>query len=222
MRLMAMLKHSTTALLTIFIIGMVFADDVIDASVPDEETLKLLMAGEVVVENARTDESGGAVRVQALVHAPWQDVWEFIADCDSVFRYVDGIRDCELLDTRYEGQADISRIRQAVKKSWMTPLMEYIIEVRREAPSRVDFHLIEGDLKTMEGGWRFTETGEGLLVTHEIRVQPSFPVPRWLVRRSMRKDIPDMLACLRGLVDGSGDRDKNEDIKRCPKNRRDD
>ncbi|NNE06494.1 MAG: hypothetical protein HKO64_12705 [Xanthomonadales bacterium] len=214
-------------LFSLFLLGLAWAlpgaaDDSVPAAVDDEATLERLKRGEIVVENARTDESGGAVRVQALLHAQWQEVWEFIADCESVFRYVDGMRQCELLDTRIEGQADVSRIHQAVKKSWLTPLMEYTIEVRREPPSRVDFKLLEGDLKSMEGGWRFVETGDGLLVTHEIRVRPSFPVPRWLVRRSMRKDIPDMLACLRGLVDGSGPQARNEDLARCPKVRRKD
>lgn len=194
------------------------ADDRIDSTASDPEIHARLLKGEVIVENARTDESGGAVRVQALVESDWQTVWTFIANCDSVFRYVDGVRDCELLDTRFEDNADISRIRQTVDKGWMAPRMTYIIEVRREPPQRVDFHLLEGDLESMEGGWRFVQSSDGLLITHEIRVKPSFPVPRWLVRRSMRKDIPDMLACLRGLVGGSMEGQEKQDTKRCPDN----
>ena len=165
------------------------SDDPINGAPSDETVLERLRDGEVVVENARTDESGGAVRVQVLMHAARQDVWDYIANCDHVYRYVDGLRKCELLDTEVQGDVDISKIEQTLKKSWLTPKMDYIIQVRRQPPSRVDFELVSGDMDTMEGGWRFVDTADGLLVTHEIRVRPSLPVPRWLVRRSMRKAI---------------------------------
>ena len=58
---------------------------------------------------------------------------------------------------------------------------------------------------------------KGVIVIHEIRVQPRIPVPRWLVRRSLRKDLPDMLACIRGLAKASGDdRRIADDLNRCP------
>ena len=74
-------------------------------------------------------------------------------------------------------------------------------------------------MRSMEGGWRFEQLpgSDGLVVTHQIRVRPSFPVPRWLLRKSMRSDVPDMLACLRGLTDGSGGLSRDDDLKRCPK-----
>ena len=79
-----------------------------------------------------------------------------------------------------------------------------------------------GDLKSMEGGWRFQggENEDGIVVTHEIRVRPKLPVPRWLLRRSMRKDVPDMLACLRGLTNGSGLLSREKDLGRCPRQKK--
>lgn len=201
------------------------ADDLvgrIDGSVSGPQDLQRLQQGEVLVHNARTDEAGGSVRVQVLMRTDVMTVWDFIADCERVFRYVDGLRDCEVLNIRHEPGADITTLRQSVKKSWVVPKMDYVISVRRESPGRVDFSLVEGEMRNMEGGWRFEELpGDGgLVVTHQIRVRPSIPVPRWLLRRSMRKDVPDMLACLRGLVDGSGDFSREEDLDRCPKQRK--
>ena len=38
-----------------------------------------------------------------------------------------------------------------------------------------------------------------------------------LVRRSLRKDLPDMLACIRGLANASVDKHRIvTDLKRCP------
>ena len=194
-------------------------DDPIDGTVSSAEAMARLRKGEILVEDARIGEPGGAARVQTLMHSDLQELWGFIASCDSVFKYVKGLRECELLNEEYGTNSDTTRLRQVVKKSWVIPAIDYIIEVRRQPPDRIDFKMIEGNLKALEGGWRFNvlPDEQGIVVTHEVRVQPDFPAPRWLIRRSMRKDVPDMLACLRGLTDGSGDFPRSEDLKRCPK-----
>jgi hypothetical protein len=63
--------------------------------------------------------------------------------------------------------------------------------------------LVEGNLKAMEGSWDFIVMPQGVVVSHEIRVQPAVPAPRFVVRRLMRKGMPEMLACIRGLAGGS-------------------
>jgi ribosome-associated toxin RatA of RatAB toxin-antitoxin module len=196
--------------------------DPVDGSVSSAQGMERLVRGEVLVENVRTDEAGGSVRVQALLHSDLGEIWAYVASCESVFEYVEGLRDCELLKVVEGYGSDTTILRQVVKKSWIIPKIEYTMEVRRQPPGRIDFKLIEGDLKVMEGGWRFNSLPgqEGTVVTHEIRVQPAFPVPRWLIRRSMGKDIPDMLACLRGLTDGSGNHSRDDDLWRCPKQRK--
>ncbi len=197
-------------------------DDPIDGSVSGTEAMARLRNGEILVENIRTGEPGGAARVQALMHSDLQELWGYIASCDSVFKYVKGLRQCELLGVEHGLNSDTTKLRQVVKKSWVIPGIDYIIEVRRQPPNRIDFKLIEGNLKALEGGWRFNvlPDEQGIVVTHEVRVQPDFPAPRWLIRRSMRKDVPDMLACLRGLTHGSGDFPRSEDLKRCPRKQR--
>lgn len=187
-----------------------------------DEAMERLRAGEILVENARTDESGGSVRVQALMHGNLNEFWAYIASCESVFSYVDGMRACELISVEKGEGMDTTTLSQSVKKSWIVPRIDYTMEVQRYPMEKIDFRLLEGDLKEMDGGWQFEVLpGErGIIVTHEIHVRPSFPVPRWLIRRSMRKDIPDMLACLRGLTGGSGSFPVEQDLKRCPKKKK--
>ena len=192
--------------------------DEIDGTVSSAEAMERLRKGEILVENTRTEKSGGSVRVQALFQGDVKKVWEYIASCDSVYLYVDGVTDCEVLKVEREPGSDTTLLRQRLKKSWLVPTMEYTISVHRRPPDRVDFKLVEGDLKEMVGGWRFLplENEPRFIITHEIRVSPSFPSPRWLIRRSMRKDVPDMLACLRGLTDASGAFSNSKDLDRCP------
>lgn len=199
--------------------GIAQIPDAIDGQVSGREVMARLLKGEIIVENVRLDDSGGSVRVQAYMPGEVQNLWDYIASCVSVFEYVDGLEACELVSVRKEQEADVSIVHQVVDKSWLIPKIDYTIEVRRQPLSKVDFRLVEGDLKAMEGGWRFVSAndGAGIVVTHEIRVQPSFPVPRWLVRRSMRKDIPDMMACLRGLTGDPTLAGRDSDLARCPR-----
>lgn len=192
--------------------------DLIESGVSSAEAMANLRTGAILIENVNTSESGGSVRVQALVNGDMNRLWSFLASCDSLYFYVEGLKSCEVRSVEHTDSADTTRLAQSVKKSWIIPRMDYIIDVRRQPMTRVDFELVEGDLKAMNGGWRFLplEDEDRFIVTHEIRVRPSFPVPRWLIRRSMRKDLPDMLACLRGLVDGSIQVDRLDDLQRCP------
>ena len=70
----------------------------------------------------------------------------------------------------------------------------------------------------MEGQWVFEPApGGGLVVSHDIRIRSKFPAPRWLVRRVLKNDLPDMLACVRGLARGSGNEQLlAHDLARCP------
>lgn len=167
------------------------------------DAIQALRGGEALVEYTQTEESGGAARVAVLMQAPAEDLWAILLSCERSYEYVDGLRACEVL----EGDLERALVRQSVKKHWLLPQLDYVIEFRRQPYAAIDFHKVEGDLKLLEGSWRFTELpgSTGLLVTHEIRVQPSFPVPRWLVRRSIARDVPDMLFCLRALAGGSFD-----------------
>jgi len=193
-------------------------EDPIDGSVPDVAAMERLRAGEVLLENVGTDDSGGSVRAQILVHGDAEKLWHFFASCDSTYLYVRGLRSCRVLSVKYETDSDTTLLQQSIKKSWLTPKIDYVISVRRQPPEKVDFQLVEGNLKTMDGGWRFIEieNEQGFVLTHEIRLRLSYPAPRWLIRRTMYKDVPDMMACLRGLVDGSGKLSRDSDLSRCP------
>lgn len=191
------------------------------AEPPDAAAWQRLRQGEVLVESINTTGSGGSVRVSALMYVDVQTLWTYIASCTAVFEYVDGMRECELLEVRTEPGADVSTVRQVVDKGWLVPRLEFTMEVRREPWVSVEFHLLEGDLEAMQGWWRFEPQPEGaLLVTHQILLQPRLPAPRWLIRRTMHNDLPDMLACLRGLTGGSAELQQEADLARCPHNER--
>lgn len=174
-----------------------------------------LLEGEVILQFSRTSESGGAARAQMLVHGdrPAEALWAVIVSCPMAFVYVQGMEKCEVLDD----QGSHARVHQVVDPSWLVPAQDYVFESLRDPFREIRFNLLEGNIDVLEGYWRFTPRREGLLVDYEMRVVPSLPAPRFLVRRIVRRGMPDLLACIRGLAGGSGSAaSTKKDLGRCP------
>jgi len=178
----------------------------------DRERLERLGNGEILLLEARTDESGGSARVQAIIHAPAKAAWDVITSCEQTFTFVKGLKKCEII----EDAGDRALIHQVVKTSWLVPTQEFIFESLRDPYHGIRFQLLEGNLKAMQGSWQFTESPDGLLVDYEIRIQPGFPVPAFIVSWVIRRGMPDLIACIRGLAGGSGSMERvTEDLDRC-------
>lgn len=177
--------------------------------------MQRLQAGEILVQTIHQDKSGGAARVSGLFRAGAEDIWNVIGYCKNEFIYVRGLEVCEVL---VPGLQYIKK-HHRVKNNWFTPTLDFVFEARRTSKTHGDFNLVEGDLKVMEGQWDFqlAPGGEGLVVSHDIRIQSKLPAPRWLMRRVLKKDLPDMLACVRGMAGASGNADLlARDLERCP------
>jgi ribosome-associated toxin RatA of RatAB toxin-antitoxin module len=182
------------------------------AAVPADEISQRLGEGEIVLLEADSSRSGGSARVQALVQASAESVWDVITSCERSFVFVDGLKQCRVIEDR----DNRALVHQVVKKGWLFPTQDFIFESLREPYREIRFKLVEGNLKAMDGHWRFSETPEGLLVDYSIRVRPGLPVPGFIVSWVMRKGMPDLIACIRGLAGGSGSPDQiQDDLQRC-------
>jgi hypothetical protein len=184
-----------------------------EAQLPDPETLQRLRAGEVRQETTRTNESGGAARFFILIQAPVEAIWDVIYSCENAFIFLDGLKLCEVL----EQTSEYTITRQVVKKGWLIPRQDYSFRTLREPFKHAEFELVEGNLEVMEGSWEFIVMPQGVVVIHEIRIKPEVPAPRFVVRRLMKKGMPEMLAGIRGLAGGSVSADqKIADLDLCP------
>jgi len=183
------------------------------AEMPDSSNLEKLIDGKVLVLESHSEKPGGTVRVQALAQAPAKAVWDVIVSCPRSFVFVDGLISCEVL----EDSAKRALLHQITKQGWLAPTLDMIYESLREPHRAINFSLVKGNLKAMEGSWQLTETAHGLLLDYEIRVKPEIAAPDFMVSRSLRKSSPDMVACIRGLSGGSGSAKlKGNDLERCP------
>ena len=183
-----------------------------EAQLPDPGTLQHLRNGEVILESTRTDESGAAAKIILFIEAPAEAIWDVIYSCENAFIFLEGLKLCEVL----EQTSEYTITRQVVKKGWLIPKQDYAFRTLREPFKRAQFQLVEGNLKVMEGSWEFIAMPDGVVVIHEIRIQPEVPAPRFVVKRLMRRGMLEMMACIRGLAGGSGSAaGKTRDLGMC-------
>jgi hypothetical protein len=188
------------------------ADDTGLTSV-DAEGMALLRAGEWILNKDLEDASGATASIVLFIRAPAERIWGVIISCDYAMSWVDGLEYCEVLEDR----GDYALIRQVVDKGWVSPRIDYTFEVFRIPFQSMHLRLKSGNLKTFQGSWEFTSLPDGVLLRHTLALQPNFPVPRWLVRRTLSHDMPEMMLCLRGLAAGSGsDSASANERRKCP------
>jgi ribosome-associated toxin RatA of RatAB toxin-antitoxin module len=178
-----------------------------------ENDLQRLQAGEIIARDMNSSKAGGSARMQIFVHGSARAIWDVIISCEKAFVFVDGLQLCEVL----EDTGDRAVVHQVVKKGFPIPTQDFMFESLRDHYSEIEFRLLEGNLKAMEGAWRFDESPGGTLVDYSVTVQPGVPAPRFIVRRNVQKGMPDLLACVRGLAAGSPTPAQLErDLARCP------
>lgn len=197
----------------LFFLGLLLAGTSRAATLPDPGKMASLQSGKILTEYTRMDESGGAVQGFIYIQTGIENVRAILQGCGKAFVFVDGMEQCEIL----EKTDDYTLIHQVVDTGLFAPQLDYSYKSERRSHSQMAFNLVEGNLRVLEGGWNFFELDDGVIAIYDMRVRLSFPLPRFMVRMSLRRMIPDMLACIRGLVDGSGSsKQKEEDLEQCP------
>lgn len=169
-------------------------------NLPDAAVMEKLRAGEVVaLEPVTAGDDGAAARMQILVRAPARSFWEVVVSCDKARVFIRGLELCEIL----EDHGTRVLVHQVIRQSWVLPREDFVFESLRSPYRRIDIRLVRGNVRALSGRWLFTETPDGLLVDYQMRVEPGFPFPRFLIQRRIERHMPDLLACLRGLAGGS-------------------
>lgn len=168
---------------------------------------------EIVIHDSHLEETGGSVRISALMHAPVETIWEVITSCEYARSYLAGMEDCEVAVS----EPHRALTHHVVDPGWFSPRIDYWFETRRQPWTRMDIELTEGNLREMTGYWQFEVRDGEVLVEHQVSLRPSVPAPRWLVRRKLERDLPSMMACIRGLADGSPSAQvRQRDLAACP------
>ena len=171
---------------------------------------KRLNTGDVVVDS---EEQGGRGRVVAmvLIDRDVEAIWRVILDCDRAPEFVPNMRRCEVLERAPDESWEI--IEHEIKYSWFTPKTIYRFKAEYTPFERVHFERIDGDLRELVGDWVLTplrDRGRPVLVSYSVFIDPGAVVPEFLVRRALRRDLPELMRALRDRVSETPPTDPGE------------
>jgi ribosome-associated toxin RatA of RatAB toxin-antitoxin module len=183
--------------LVIALSGQARADDsAAIAAIGGAANWAAVQAGEVVVMKPDSAKEEGPRHVVAgiLIDAPVKTVWDAIADKEGAPQYVDNLKSAKII----EKNSKYMLIEQKMKLSILLPAFTYVVRHTPIPYSRVDFVRESGDMKHIEGYWKFVPVadGERTLLIYSLYVDPGPLIPQAIIRGSMKKSLPDVLRIL--------------------------
>jgi ribosome-associated toxin RatA of RatAB toxin-antitoxin module len=154
-----------------------------------------LERGEIVTE--LTDGPGGRrdAVARALIAAPAEKIWAAITDYD---RYKE-----------FMPLTTVSRVKKRegdtvwfyTELSFPLKTIRYEIKLKLDKPRwRVNWTLVEGDLKSNEGGWQlepYGPDGQETYVVYTAFIQAGFAVPGFIMNKITQGTLPQIIGVVR-------------------------
>jgi len=189
------LLQATSA--TVLLVSSMCQADEGEIYMPDEEQRQQILAGKVISVPVKTSEKGGTVWGAIRIDAPAEDIFNSIVYCNGEASGHKTMRKCTVIEKTTEHEI----VEHQIKYHWLIPKQIYKFRGDYNGFTRIRFRVLEGDLKKLDGGWDMfpIEDSDAYLVRYYATIQPQFPTPKWLVRKSLKKEIPAMLKVMKKL-----------------------
>ena len=143
-----------------------------------------------------SDAGGGALRIRAhiLIDAPANAVWSILVACEKAPKVIPHLEACVMHERDPAGRWDVC---EHIINPPLLPRLRTIVRNDFNSPKRLDFKLLRGDMRRSDGAWILEHAGKGTKLSYEAIVQTAFPVPQFIVSRSIHSDFPEMLRNVR-------------------------
>jgi hypothetical protein len=154
-------------------------------------------AREVLVHAERGDRPLTVlVKIAAEVDASPTAIWDVLTACQIAPEYVPNVVSCRLLEHLDGGRADL--FVQTVKPIFFMPTFEHVFRLDYTPHTRIDVHRVSGPIAHMEGSWWLLPQANGrILLVYELALDPGLPIPRFLVRATLKRDLPRVVGAVR-------------------------
>lgn len=136
------------------------------------------------------------IRLAALVAARPEALWDVLTACEIAPDYVPNVTACRSLERVDEGRAEL--FVQTVKPAFFLPSFEHVFRLDYEPYRRIDVHHVSGPIERMDGSWWLVPEPDGrILLVYELALDPGIPLPRFLVRATLKRDLPRLIEAVR-------------------------
>jgi ribosome-associated toxin RatA of RatAB toxin-antitoxin module len=135
------------------------------------------------------------------VSATLQEIFDVATDLDSYPEWNESIQEVEVRARDDDGLP----LEVWMKVDAKLKVVQYTLAYDYAgAPGSFSWHLVEGDIKELEGTYSFDEFEDVTEVTYEMKVDPGFPVPGFLKRQAEKQIARGALEDLKKRVESRG------------------
>jgi hypothetical protein len=159
--------------------------------------------GEVQVLAEATEHGVVHMRFAVKVTAPLTRLWDVLKDCPASAEYTPNIVSCRSLESLDDGHAEL--FTQTIKIAFFLPSFEHIFRLDYDPYSHIGVHRVSGPIDVLDGDWWLVPQADGtILLLNELALDIGLPVPRFIVRATMRREVPKMLLGIRDRSEKPG------------------
>ncbi|MEO8466647.1 MAG: SRPBCC family protein [Gammaproteobacteria bacterium] len=136
------------------------------------------------------------IKLAVDVAAPPQAIWDVLTACQIAPEYVPNVQSCRKLEVLDGGRAEL--FVQVIKPAFFIPAFEHVFKLEYTPYARIDVHRVSGPIAHMDGSWWLLPQPEGhTLLVYSLALDPGFPIPRFFVRATLKRDLPKVLSAVR-------------------------
>jgi hypothetical protein len=156
----------------------------------------LLDRGDVQVHPDQIEHGTVHMRFAVKVAAPVPVLWDVLKDCPRSAEYTPNIVSCRSLEIEDGGRAEL--FTQTIKIAFFVPSFEHVFRLTYDPYTHIGVHRVSGPINVLDGNWWLVPQADGsVLLVNELAIDIGLPIPRFLVRATMRREVPKMLTGIR-------------------------
>jgi hypothetical protein len=181
---------------------LLFFSFTVAAQQPDEPNLAWVNREAVAAREIQVYAERGErpltveVKIAAEVEAPVAAIWDILTRCEIAPEYVPNVVSCRKLETLDGGRADL--FLQEIKPIFFLPTFDHVFRLDYTPYSRIDVERVSGPIEHMQGSWWLMPQDNGrVLLLYELALDPGLPIPRFLVRATLKRDLPKIMRAVR-------------------------
>lgn len=136
------------------------------------------------------------LQVAVEIDAPPAAIWDVLKACEVSPEYVPNVQSCTKLEELDGGRAEL--FKQTIKPVFFLASFEHVFRLDYTPYTRIDLNRVSGPIAHMQGTWWLLPEDNGrILLVYELALDPGMPIPRFMVRATLKRDLPKVLAAVR-------------------------
>jgi hypothetical protein len=145
------------------------------------------------------------VKLAAEIDAAPAAIWAVLKACEIAPEYVPNVVSCKKLEELDGGRADL--FVQTIKPIFFMPTFEHVFRLDYTPYARIDVNRVSGPIAQMQGSWWLVPQDNGrTLLVYELALDPGMPIPRFMVRATLKRDLPKVITAVRDRAEAAAAR----------------